>query len=44
MAQILVTGGSTGSGVEDVFKKIAMCRRHDEAVGLGGDYVDQFVR
>ena len=32
------------TGYEDVHTKIAMCRRHYEACGLGADYVDQFVR
>jgi len=31
-------------GFEDVFTKIDMCRRHYDAVGLGADYVDQFIR
>jgi 2,4'-dihydroxyacetophenone dioxygenase len=31
-------------GYEDVFSKIAMCRAHYEACGLGGDYVDRFIR
>jgi len=31
-------------GLEDVFTKIDMCRKHYEAVGLGSDYVDQFIR
>jgi 2,4'-dihydroxyacetophenone dioxygenase len=31
-------------GYEDVFTKIDMCRKHYAAVGLGADYVDQFVR
>lgn len=31
-------------GYEDVFTKIDMCRAHYEKVGLGRDYVDQFVR
>ncbi|WP_417721982.1 2,4'-dihydroxyacetophenone dioxygenase family protein [Salipiger sp.] len=31
-------------GYEDVFTKIEMCRKHYEAVGLGADYVDQFIR
>ncbi len=31
-------------GYEDVFTKIDMCRAHYESVGLGADYVDQFVR
>jgi hypothetical protein len=31
-------------GYEDVFSKIDMCRTYYEEVGLGGDYVDQFIR
>lgn len=31
-------------GYEDVFTKIDMCRKHYEAVGLGADYTDQFIR
>ena len=31
-------------GLEDVFTKIDMCRSHYEAVGLGADYVEQFIR
>ena len=31
-------------GYEDVFSKIAMCRRHYAAVGLGETYVDRFIR
>lgn len=31
-------------GFEDVFAKIDMCRRHYEEVGLGADYLDQFIR
>jgi 2,4'-dihydroxyacetophenone dioxygenase len=31
-------------GYEDVFTKIEMCRRHYGDVGLGADYVDQFIR
>ncbi|WOI57978.1 2,4'-dihydroxyacetophenone dioxygenase family protein [Palleronia sp. LCG004] len=31
-------------GYEDVFTKIEMCRRHYEAVGLGADYVERFIR
>jgi hypothetical protein len=31
-------------GYEDVFSKIEMCRRHYGDVGLGADYVDQFIR
>ncbi len=32
------------TGFEDVFTKIDMCRAHYEVVGLGGGYVDQFIR
>jgi quercetin dioxygenase-like cupin family protein len=31
-------------GYEDVFTKIEMCRKHYAAVGLGADFVDQFIR
>jgi hypothetical protein len=31
-------------GYEDVFTKINMCRSHYEEIGLGGDFVDQFIR
>jgi quercetin dioxygenase-like cupin family protein len=31
-------------GYEDVFTKIAMCRRHYADCGLGETYVDQFIR
>jgi len=31
-------------GYEDVFTKIEMCRKHYAEVGLGEDYVDQFLR
>ena len=31
-------------GYEDTFTKIEMCRRHYESVGLGADYVTQFIR
>lgn len=33
-----------GMGYEDVFTKIDNCRKHYEEVGLGADYVDQFIR
>jgi quercetin dioxygenase-like cupin family protein len=32
------------TGYEDVFTKIDMCRKHYEKVGLGADFVDQFIR
>ena len=31
-------------GYEDIFTKIDMCRKHYAEVGLGEDYVDQFIR
>ena len=31
-------------GYEDVFTKLEMCRKHYREVGLGADFVDQFVR
>lgn len=31
-------------GYEDVHTKIAMCREHYRAVGLGASFVDQFIR
>jgi 2,4'-dihydroxyacetophenone dioxygenase len=31
-------------GVEDVFTKLEAARKHYEAVGLGTDYVDRFIR
>jgi hypothetical protein len=46
-----VTGGytyvdpqGTAVGYEDVFTKIEAARRHYEAIGLGADYVKQFIR
>ncbi|MEM7230772.1 MAG: 2,4'-dihydroxyacetophenone dioxygenase family protein [Planctomycetota bacterium] len=34
----------TPAGHDDVHTKIELCRAHFETCGLGGDYVDQFVR
>ncbi|KAB8164307.1 cupin domain-containing protein [Streptomyces sp. 3MP-14] len=31
-------------GYEDTFTKIDMCRAHYESVGLGRDFVEQFIR
>ncbi len=46
-----VTGGYTyvdpqgaALGYEDVFTKLGNARRHYEAIGLGADYADRFVR
>ena len=43
-AMIYVDPWGKTTGFEDVFTKIEMCRKHYEAVGLGADYVDQFIR
>ncbi len=43
-AMVYVDEAGQTTGYEDVFTKIAMCRRHYIEVGLGADYVDQFVR
>jgi 2,4'-dihydroxyacetophenone dioxygenase len=43
-AMIYLDGDGRQNGYEDAFTKIDMCRRHYEAVGLGGGYVDQFIR
>ena len=32
------------TGYDDVFTMIEVCRKHFEDVGLGADYVDQFIR
>ena len=31
-------------GYDDVFTKIDLCKKHFKAVGLGEDFVDQFIR
>jgi 2,4'-dihydroxyacetophenone dioxygenase len=43
-AMVYLDDAGQQTGYEDVFSKIQMCRQHYEAVGLGGDYVDQFIR
>jgi len=43
-AMVYVDEAGQTTGYEDVFTKIAMCRVHYQSVGLGADYVDQFVR
>ena len=43
-AMVYVDEAGAVTGYEDVFTKVAMCRRHYEENGLGGGYVDQFVR
>ena len=43
-AMIYVDPYGKQTGYEDVFTKIEMCRQLYERCGLGGGYVDQFVR
>lgn len=43
-AMIYLDEAGQTTGYEDVFTKTALCRAHYENVGLGGGYVDQFVR
>ena len=42
-AMVYVDDDGKPTGYEDVFTKIAMCRRHYAAVGLGEGFVDRFV-
>ena len=43
-AMIYLDNAGQQIGYEDVFSKIEMCRGHYGDVGLGADYVDQFIR
>lgn len=43
-AYIYVDPQGAPLGVEDVFSKLSSARAHYEKVGLGADYVDQFIR
>lgn len=43
-SMIYLDADNQHAGYEDVFSKIDMCRAHYESVGLGADYLDQFVR
>src|SRR5215467_9623626 len=43
-AMIYVDEKGETIGYEDVFTKIEMCRKHYEQVGLGADFVNQFIR
>lgn len=43
-AMVYLDDAGVVSGVEDVFTRIDQCRKHFEAVGLGGDTVNQFIR
>jgi 2,4'-dihydroxyacetophenone dioxygenase len=31
------------TGIEDVFSRLELCRKHFASVGLGADYVDRFI-
>ena len=51
ITQFHVTGGlvycdpdGNVTGYDDVFSKLEKARAHYEEVGLGADFVDQFVR
>ena len=37
-------GTGNAVGIEDVFSKIDKARAHYEKIGLGADFVDQFIR
>ncbi|MEO8313146.1 MAG: cupin, partial [Caldimonas sp.] len=43
-AMVYVDANGASTGYEDVHTKIAMCRKHYAACGLGAGYVDQFIR
>jgi quercetin dioxygenase-like cupin family protein len=43
-SMIYVDPDGATTGFDDVFTKIEMCRRHYESVGLGGDYINRFMR
>lgn len=43
-AMVYVDEAGQTTGYEDVFTKLEMCRKHYVEVGLGADYVRQFVR
>ncbi|RKN37791.1 2,4'-dihydroxyacetophenone dioxygenase family protein [Streptomyces hoynatensis] len=43
-AMVYVDEAGRQTGYEDTFTKIDLCRAHYESVGLGRDYVDQFIR
>lgn len=43
-ALIYVDENGKATTYDDVHTKIGMCRKHFTAVGLGADYVEQFIR
>ena len=43
-AMVYLDDNGVVTAYEDVFSKIDMCRKHYEACGLGGNFVDQYIR
>ncbi|MFM7038179.1 MAG: 2,4'-dihydroxyacetophenone dioxygenase family protein [Planctomycetaceae bacterium] len=43
-AMIYVDPDGNTTGYDDVFTRIAKCRAHYAAAGLGADFIDQFIR
>jgi hypothetical protein len=43
-AMVYLDENGAVTGYEDVFSKIAMCRKHYAECGLGDGYVDQYIR
>jgi hypothetical protein len=43
-AMIYVDPDGNTTGYDDVFTRIAKCRAHYAAVGLGTEFIDQFIR
>ena len=43
-AYVYVDPQGKAEKIEDVFTKLQMAREHYEKVGLGADFVDQFIR
>ncbi len=43
-AMIYVDPDGKAVGYDDVFTKIELCRNHYENIGLGADFVNQFIR
>lgn len=43
-AMIYVDEDGKAIGYEDVFSKIEMCMKHYEEVGLGKEFIEQFIR
>ena len=43
-AMIYMDSKGTVTGFDDVFTKIERCQKHFETVGLGSNYVEQFIR